>query len=216
NGPNASPTAALTAPANGASFTAPATITLTATASDTDGWITTVEFLRNGTVLGVTNIPPYSMTWSNVGAGSYTLSVRATDDRSAVTTSAAVTITVGAPNNPPTVSLTSPSTGSSYFAPANIMLSAAAADSDGTVARVDFYQGTTLIGTATSAPYTYTWTAVTPGNYALTARATDNRGAAATSTTVNIAVLGPNLAIVSPANNTTIDGDFITVTGTMQ
>ena len=309
NGPNASPTAALTAPANGASFTAPATITLTATASDTDGWITTVEFLRNGTVLGVTNIPPYSTTWSNVGAGSYTLSVRATDNRSAVTTSAAVTITVGAPNNPPTVSLTSPSTGSSYFAPANIslaanasdsdgsitrvdfyqggtligsstanpyvatwssvgagsytltakatdnrgavatsspvnvavtanspptvsltspsmgasyfapatiMLSAAAADSDGTVARVDFYQGTTLIGTATSAPYTYTWTAVTPGNYALTARATDNRGAAATSTTVNIAVLGPNLAIVSPANNTTIDGDFITVTGTMQ
>ena len=75
--------------------------------------------------------------------------------------------------------------GASYFAPATITLAATATDSDGTVIRVDFYQGATLIGTAASAPYTYTWTGATPGNYALTARATDNRGAATTENYVN-------------------------------
>jgi hypothetical protein len=309
NGPNASPTVAMTAPANGASFTASANITLTATASDSDGSITMVEFLQNGSVLGVSNIAPYGMIWSNVAPGSYTLSARATDNRSAVTTSAPVTITVGAPNNPPTVSLTSPTAGStfsapatislaanasdsdgsitrvdfyrdgtliatsssapyvaswsnvgpgsytvtakatdnrgavttsspvnvavtansapsvsltspsmgaSYFAPATIALAATATDSDGTVARVDFYQGTTLIGTAASAPYTYTWTNVAQGSYTLTARATDDRGAVAASAAVNVTVSGANFAIVSPANNATVDTDFINVTGTTQ
>jgi len=106
--------------------------------------------------------------------------------------------------------------GASYFAPATIALAAAATDSDGTVARVDFYQGTTLIGTAASAPYTYTWSNVTQGNYNLTALATDDRGAAATSAAVNVTVSGANIAIVSPANNATVDTDFINVTGTTQ
>src|SRR5439155_7525465 len=101
---------------------------------------------------------PYVATWSSVGAGSYTLTAKATDNHGSVATSSPVNVAETA-NSPTTVSLTSPSMGASYFAPATIMLSAAAADSDGTVARVDFYQGTTLIGTATSAPYTYTWTA---------------------------------------------------------
>ena len=50
-------------------------------------------------------------------------------------------------------SLTSPAHGRHFTAPASIALAASASDSDGTVARVDFYNGTTLIGTATAAPY---------------------------------------------------------------
>jgi hypothetical protein len=106
--------------------------------------------------------------------------------------------------------------GASYFAPATIALAATATDSDGTVARVDFYQGTTLIGTAASAPYSYTWTNVAQGSYTLTARATDDRGAVAASAAVNVTVSGANFAIVSPANDATVDSDFITVTGTTQ
>ena len=50
-------------------------------------------------------------------------------------------------NVPPTVSLTSPSNGATYTAPANISLAATASDSDGSVTKVDFYSGTTLLGT---------------------------------------------------------------------
>ena len=174
-----------------------------------------MDFYQGGTLIGSSTAIPYVATWSNVGAGSYTLTAKGTDNRSAVTTSSPVSIAVTA-NSAPTVSLTSPSMGASFFAPAAIALAATATDSDGSVARVDFYQGATLIGTAATAPYTYTWTSVTPGSYALTARATDNRGAATTSATVNVTVVGPNFAIVSPANNSTVNSDFITVSGTMQ
>ena len=59
----------------------------------------------------------------------------------------------GQANVPPTVSLTAPVTGASFTAPATINLTATAADSDGTVSKVEFYNGATLLGTATTAPY---------------------------------------------------------------
>ena len=203
NGPNAPPVATITAPSNGASFTAPATIALSASASDADGWITLVEFLQNGSVIGVTNSPPYSMTWNAVPAGSYALTARATDNRAGVATSAPVAVTVAAPNNPPSVAMTSPPSGSSFVTPATIALAATATDSDGTVGRVDFYQGATLIGSSTTAPYSFTWTGVAAGSYTLTAKATDNRGAVTTSQAVNIAVTAnnpPSVSLTNPAS----------------
>src|SRR5262249_43371252 len=60
----------------------------------------------------------------------------------------------GVSNTPPTVSLISPSPGSSYAAPAAVTLSATAADPDGSISRVDFYQNGVLIGGVTAPPYT--------------------------------------------------------------
>jgi uncharacterized protein (DUF608 family) len=77
---------------------------------------------------------------------------------------------------PPTVSITSPANGATFTAPASVTINAAAADSDGTVSKVDFYRGTTLLGTDTSSPYSYSWTNVAAGSYILTAKATDNGG----------------------------------------
>ena len=71
----------------------------------------------------------------------------------------------------------------------SITISASASDSDGTVTKVEFRDGTTLLGTDTSAPYAYTWKNVPSGTHSLTARATDNAGAATTSSTVGIDVL---------------------------
>ena len=56
-------------------------------------------------------------------------------------------------NQDPTVSLTSPANGASLQAPASISYSADAADADGTVAKVEFFRGSTLVGTDTNAPY---------------------------------------------------------------
>ena len=72
-------------------------------------------------------------------------------------------------NTPPAVSITSSANGASFTGPA-ITITASASDSDGNVSRVDFYSGTGLIGTATSAPYTINWNNVGSGSYSLTAR----------------------------------------------
>ena len=99
------------------------------------------------------------------------------------------------PNNPPTVSLTSPSSGSSYSAPASITIAASAGDSDGTIAQVDFYSGSTLLGSDVAAPYTVTWNSVPAGNYALTAVARDDRGATTTSAAVSVTVTAPSSSL---------------------
>jgi GH35 family endo-1,4-beta-xylanase len=91
---NNAPTVAITAPANNADFTAPATITISANASDSDGTITNVQFYNGNTLLGSDATAPYSFTWSGVVAGTYTITARATDNGGATTTSAAITITV--------------------------------------------------------------------------------------------------------------------------
>ena len=76
-----------------------------------------------------------------------------------------------------------------------IILSATASDSDGSISQVDFYNGTTLIGTVlsgsagdTGSGYTATWSNVAPGTYQLTAKATDNNGARVTTTPVTVTV----------------------------
>ena len=84
----------ITSPADGAVFTWKPTITVTATASDSDGNVTTVEFRDGTTVLGQDTSAPYSFTWRNVPPGSHLLTARATDNKGAVTTSGPVGVTV--------------------------------------------------------------------------------------------------------------------------
>ena len=94
----------------------------------------------------------------------------------------------GSANNPPTASITSPIGGAIFTAPASVTINATASDSDGTVAKVDFYQNGNLLGTDTTSPYSFSWTNVAAGSYTLTAIATDNLGATGTSAPVNITV----------------------------
>ena len=65
--------------------------------------------------------------------------------------------------NAPTATLTAPLNGAQYTAPATITLTATASVSGGTISKVEFYNGTTLLGTSTSSPYSYTWTNVAGG-----------------------------------------------------
>ena len=381
-GGNTPPAVSLTSPSAGASFTAPASLTVAANASDTDGTVTKVDFFANGAPIGSDTSAPYSVAWNNVGAGSYSLTAVATDSGGAATTSNAVSITITAPatlpagwsaadvgttgaaggstfangtftvtgagadvwgtadafqfayrslegdgqivarvatiqnvnawtkagvmmrnslspsaahgfmlvaasatkgvpfqrrpvdggtsvsspgsqstaprwvklvragslitgyesangvdwtvvgsdtfamgptilvglavsshvtgvraaatfdnvtitpanppppppNQPPSVALTSPAAGATFTAPASIELGASATDADGTIAKVDFYANTTLIGTATTAPYRLSWTGVPVGSYTLTAVASDDEGAGATSAGVGVTV----------------------------
>ncbi|MDP9846929.1 glycoside hydrolase family 48 protein [Streptosporangium lutulentum] len=112
-------------------------------------------------------------------------------------------------NQPPTAAITSPSAGATFTAPATVAIAANAADGDGTVAKVDFLNGTTLLGSDTTAPYAYNWTGVAAGSYSLTARATDNQGAVTTSAPVGISVTGTSTTpavVVTPATLTVAEG----------
>ncbi len=94
SGTNKPPVISLTSPANGAVFTAPATISIKANASDADGTVESVTFYNGSTALRKDTTYPYSYTWSNVGAGTYSIKAQATDDGGAYTTSSAITVTV--------------------------------------------------------------------------------------------------------------------------
>ncbi len=176
---NTPPTVTLSVPT--VSGAAPATVGLSATASDANGTVTKVEFFNGTTLLTTITAAPYTYSWTNVAAGTYSITAKATDNNNAVTTSAVQTATVNnpVPNVPPTITLANPTV--SGTAPATISLSATAADSDGTIVSVEFFNGTTLLATKTAAPYTYSWTGVAAGTYSITAKATDNAGSVTTS-----------------------------------
>ena len=184
---NTPPVVALSAPVNNASFNAPATIQLSASASDTDGTIVRVEFYQGAALLGSVAAAPYNFSWNNVAGGNYSLTAKAVDNKGAVTTSAVVNITVKS-NAPPTVNVTAPANNASFTAPASITINASAADSDGSITKVEFYQGTTLLGSDATAPYSFIWSNVAVGNYQITAVAFDNTGAKTTSAASNISV----------------------------
>lgn len=189
---NQPPTVELTSPTSGATFTAPAAIALAADASDPENHVSDVQFFAGTTLLGTATAPPYAFTWSSVPAGSYSLTAVVRDAEGASTASAAVGITVMPPSNlPPAVELTSPSAGATFTAPATITLTAAASDPENRLAEVQFFSGTTLLGTAATAPYTFTWTSVATGFYSIAALARDADGGSTVSTPVEIAVTAP-------------------------
>jgi sulfur relay (sulfurtransferase) complex TusBCD TusD component (DsrE family) len=194
---NAPPTVAVTAPTDGSAFAAPSAITIDASASDSDGSVTQVDFYHDGVLIGTDTSAPYSASYTSPTIGTHSLTAVATDNRAATTTSSAVSITV---HNPPTVSITSPTNGSIFVSSSPIAINADASD-DGSVTQVDFYRDGVLIGTDTSAPYSASYTNPTAGSHSLTARATDNFGATTTSSEVSITVHDPpTVSFTSPTN----------------
>jgi Bacterial Ig domain/Secretion system C-terminal sorting domain len=309
------PAVSLTNPIEAASFTAPASITLNATASDVNGTIQQVSFYNGSTLLGTDNTNPYSFNWTNITAGSYALTAKATDNDGLSTVSVPVHIVVNEPNRngycgtafngdyeykavtangnvtftlhpltpmvgsayafiylregglgaysgtamtaaggdfiytkpvadstqlsiyftyqiptggernssanphnykvgtnctgnlgvPPTISLTSPNNNAIFTEPATISIHATAADADGTIKKVEFYNGSTLLGVDSISPYTWNWTPVSAGNYTITAKATDNSGFTTLATPVKILV---NISFATGFCGTVSNGDY--------
>ncbi|MDF2456850.1 MAG: Chitinase [Cytophagaceae bacterium] len=112
-------------------------------------------------------------------------------------------IQTGSSNASPSVSLTAPLNNATYSAPANITVSATAADADGTISKVEFYQGSTLIGTALTSPYSITWNNVAAGSYSITAKAFDNLNASTVSNAAAITVTSGSTCTAAQWNAST-------------
>uniref|UniRef100_UPI000A4448D1 Ig-like domain-containing protein n=1 Tax=Hymenobacter terrenus TaxID=1629124 RepID=UPI000A4448D1 len=100
----------------------------------------------------------------------------------------------------PTVSITSPANGAPFNEGGSITIDATAADADGSVAKVDFYRDNVLVGTDTSAPFSFTLNNAPNGSYILRAKATDNEGFETYSprVIVNVTVNAVNLVLGKP------------------
>jgi beta-xylosidase len=83
--------------------------------------------------------------------------------------------------NGPSVSITNPVSGRAYMAGDDIEVTASASVSNGTITKVEFYNGTTLLGSDNSFPFSVLWPEVPAGTYTLRAVATDNQGRTAES-----------------------------------
>ena len=94
SGANTSPTVAITSPSSGATYTAPASMTIVATASDPDGTVARVDLYLGSALLKSDVTVPYSVALSGVAAGTYQLTAVARDNDGSTRTSSAVTVTV--------------------------------------------------------------------------------------------------------------------------
>jgi hypothetical protein len=115
-------------------------------------------------------------------------------------------VTVVTANLPPQVSIFNPTNGTAFFDPASFTIHANATD-DGSVTQVQFFSGTNFLGVSTTTPYSNNVAALSAGSYALTAVATDNLGAKATSSVVNVTVTAPPNITLSLAQRLA-DGTF--------
>ena len=207
------PTAALTAPANGAIVSG--TVQVTATATDGTA-IARVEFYEGANLIGTDAVAPFAMAWNTatVATGAHTLKARAYDTVGNTADSASIAVTVSSDVTPPTVSISAPGQGAAIT---GTVLWTAVATDNVAVTRVELYDGATLIATLTSSPYTLNWNTATAavGAHSLTARAFDAPGNSATSAAVNVTIdrTAPTVALSAPVAGATVSGT-VTVAAT--
>lgn len=143
--------------------------------------------------------------------GTATITVTVSDGASSKSTSFSLTV-----NPLPTITLSAPATGTSYTAPATITLAASVTANGNTISKVQFYQGSTLLGEDTTAPYTYTWNNVSAGSYTLSARAVYGAGSTAASPTANVNVAAsPSSGLTLGTGSATITSPFVLSNGTI-
>ncbi len=185
-----SPVATLTSPSEGASVAGE--VILTVSASDDYG-VKRVEYFDGDTLIGTAMSAPFSFSWYTqwgVANGPHVLTARAYDAAGNVGMSSSVSVIVNNDVTPPTVSITAPTSGATVSG--TVTISASVSDNVG-VSWVHFYDGTTLLGTLTTSPYSLSWNTVglSNGSHTLLVRAYDAAGNEGLSTQVQVTVNNP-------------------------
>lgn len=203
----AGPTVLLTAPSTGSNVVAGSALTLSATASDTDGTISSVTFYADGEPIAAPDSSaPYSISWTPTATKTYTVTASAVDNQSNIRLSNAATITV-LPSGP-SVSITAPQNSAGAVVGAPVAVTAAATPPAGaSVSQVEFFANGTSVGRATSLPFGITWTPQNTGATTLIARATDSNGVTIESAPVVVNVgngAPPTVSITAPTAGSSV------------
>lgn len=212
---SAPPTVTITQPSDGATLPAGAPATVSANASDSDGSVLSVQFFADDVLIGDDTTAPYNVTWTPLATSEgkiVELTALATDNFGITRLSSIVNIRVtgsgsGTGSNigePPTVQLTSPLNNARMQVNQTYVLTAQASDSDGNIQAVQFFANGKSLGSDTTFPYSMNWTPVSLGNYAIQAKALDDKGNVTTSevmvTVVANSVGLPTISLLSPLN----------------
>ena len=169
-------------------------VTFTSTAIDKDGTITQVEFFVDNISVGIDTIAPYANKWI-AKVGVHKIKAIATDNRGFTGTSADSLLEV-IDNKAPLIELIVDSTA---IVGANVLITANATDTDGSIKKVEFFIDNVVLASDSIAPYTSTWKAVA-GKHTIKILATDNRGLTSTKTK-DIMVTDNNVSIETIAAN---------------
>jgi hypothetical protein len=115
----------------------------------------------------------------------------------------------------PSVTITSPLTGTVDSNGSSLTLSAQAASSGASIASVQFFDGSTSLGTDSAAPFSMNVSGLTTGAHVITAKATDSNGLSTTSAPVNIRVGGDGTNAPPPApvslSSSTVSAQSVTL-----
>ncbi|MGF1834675.1 chitinase C-terminal domain-containing protein [Photobacterium sanguinicancri] len=201
-GTNQLPTVAITSPSSSDSIITGDVVTITANAADADGTVAKVEFYVGATLLATITQAPYVTNWTAV-TGNQAIKAIAFDDKGATAESVTTVNVTDTSNTVPTTAVTL--SANSVTLGDVVTFTATAADTDGTVAKVDFYVDGALVGTTATTPYTLAYTTTKAGSLNVFTRATDDLGATGDSTIVSLTV--KNGAVV---NNCRPDGLYQT------
>ncbi len=183
---NDAPAVNVTGPADGAIFSVGDKVVFTASASDVDGTIVSVEYFSGDRSLGVVTEAPYTYATHAHYVGAHIITAKATDNNGSVTISAPITITV---NALPTCSISTPLDGTVFKVGTSVILTANASDVDGAIASVEYFSGDRSLGIVTEAPYIWKGSAYYVGEHIITAKATDNHGATRVSAPITITIV---------------------------
>lgn len=114
-------------------------------------------------------------------------------------------------NVPPTVSVSSPASGSTLSAGSTVSVTSTATDASSAISSVDIYIDGAKATTLTTSPYTYSWntSGLALGSHTVQAKATDavgNIGSSATNTVTLADQTPPTVSITAPTASTKVAG----------
>jgi hypothetical protein len=184
------PSLTITSPTNGQTFVGNAPVTANVTAST---FVTNVTLLVDNVAVGSDGTRPFSIVASNLAAGTRSLVARGRDQFGVTADSPPVSINVVA-NQRPTVTLTNPPSDLEMLLGGFVTLGAEAADSDGTITRVEFHDNGVMISpfaSDTTVPYSRIAASLLAGVHTFTAVAFDNGGGSTVSAPITVTVTNP-------------------------
>ncbi|MBN7813047.1 right-handed parallel beta-helix repeat-containing protein [Algoriphagus sp. H41] len=199
---NLPPTVTLTAPTDGAVIDLGDDVLLSATPSDPEGRVQTVEFFANGSLLATLTAAPYEFNWESPSAGNYAIKAVVTDDAAQTGESAEATITVRE-NLPPSITLVEPVDGQVFNLGDDVLIKTEPVDPEGQIEHVEFFYNEQIFAIVTEAPYEFNWVNPPVGTYTLKTKVFDAKGLTAESSRPTIEVRSnqaPSITIVEPTD----------------